>query len=273
MSTFIAELVGTMILILFGGGVVAGSVLKKSKSEDSGWIVITIAWGLGVAMAAYAVGGVSGAHLNPALTIGLATIGDFPWADVPLYILAQVLGAILGAVLVYFSYLPHWKETKDADAKMAVFCTSPAIRQPFSNLVVEIIGTFALVLGILAIGANTLSDGLNPLIVGALIIVIGMSLGGPTGYAINPARDLGPRIAHFFLPIPDKRDSDWTYAWVPIVGPVLGGIFGGLFYKQFFLNEQSIAFWIVALIVVVIFGGAQLSASSAKMQIELEEPK
>lgn len=253
MSAFLGEVVGTMILIIFGGGVVAGSLLKNSKAENSGWVVITIGWGLAVAIAAYSVGGISGAHLNPALTIGLATIGEFAWADVPLYIVAQMIGAILGAIIVFFAYSAHWGITSDANLKLAVFATAPAVRNPAANIATEVIGTFALVLGILAIGANNFTDGLNPIIVGALIIGIGMSLGGPTGYAINPARDLGPRIAHFFLPIPGKRDSDWSYAWIPVVGPIIGGAFGALFYKQLFLNENTIAFWIGLVVVLCIF--------------------
>ncbi len=265
MSAFLGEIIGTMILILFGGGVVAGSVLRFSKGENGGWGVITIAWGLAVAMAVYAVGDISDAHLNPALTIGLAVIGDFPWADVPMYILAQMIGAIIGAALVYIMYLPHWGATEDADSKLAVFSTIPAIRHPLSNLIAELIGTFAFMLGILAIGATEFTEGLNPIIVGTLIIAIGMSLGGPTGYAINPARDLGPRIAHFLLPIPGKRDSDWSYAWVPVVGPILGAVFGALFYKQFFRGENSITFWICLIIVLVIFFAAQVSMSKKKV--------
>ena len=259
MTAFLAELIGTMILIVFGAGVVGGVLLKKSKAEGSGWIVITVGWGLGVAMGAYAVGTFSGAHLNPALTLGLATIGEFPWADVPGYILAQLLGAIIGATIVYFQYLPHWRETEDASAKLGVFATAPAIRHPLSNLTSEIIGTFILVLGILMIGANEFTEGLNPLIVGALIIAIGLSLGGTTGYAINPARDLGPRIAHFLLPISGKGSSDWSYAWVPIVGPIIGGVFGALFYQQFFTGVNSVAFWIVGALTLAIFFGAQFT--------------
>lgn len=266
MSTFTAELVGTMILILFGGGVVAGVSLHKSKGFGGGWVVITFAWGLAVAMAAYAVGGISGAHLNPALTIALATIGNFPWEDVPTYIAAQLIGAFLGAVLVYFMYLPHWKGTKDSDAKLAVFSTMPAIKHPLSNLISEMIGTFILVLGILALGTNTITDGLNPFLVGMLIVVIGMALGGPTGYAINPARDLGPRIAHFFLPIPGKRDSGWSYAWIPVVGPIIGGTFGALFFQQIFEGKNSIAFWVFAIIVVIIFISAQMTVKNVKSE-------
>ena len=259
MTPFLGELVGTMILIIFGAGVVGGVLMKKSKAEDSGWIVITVGWGLAVAMGVYAVGGASGAHLNPAVTLGMASIGKFPWADVPMYILAQMLGAIIGASIVYFHYLPHWKETKDEAAKLSVFATIPAIRHPLSNLTSEIIGTFVLLLGLLAIGANEFTEGLNPLIVGALIVAIGLSLGGTTGYAINPARDLGPRIAHFFLPIPGKGKSDWGYAWIPVVGPLLGGTFGALFYQQVFEGVTSIAFWVVGGIVLAILLGAQYS--------------
>lgn len=267
MTPFIAELVGTMILIIFGAGVVGGVLMKKSKAQDSGWIVITIGWGLAVAMGVYAVGGVSGAHLNPAVTLGMASIGEFPWADVPMYMLAQILGAICGAIIVYFHYLPHWKETEDEAAKLSVFATIPAIRHPLSNLTSEIIGTFILLLGLLAIGANEFTEGLNPLIVGALIVAIGVSLGGTTGYAINPARDLGPRIAHFFLPIPGKGKSDWSYAWIPVVGPLLGGTFGALFYQQVFEGVTSIAFWIVGSIVLAVLLGAQYSLRKESAQV------
>ena len=259
MTPFAGELIGTMILILFGGGVVGGVALKKSKADGGGWIVVTVGWGLAVALGVYAVGQASGAHLNPAVTIGFAAIGDFPWRDVPMYLLAQMIGAFLGAVLVYFHYLPHWKETEDPLAKRDVFATTPAINHPLSNVTSEVIGTFILVLGLLSIGANEFTEGLNPLIVGALIIAIGLSLGGTTGYAINPARDLGPRIAHFFLPIPGKGPSGWKYAWIPVVGPIFGGTFGALFYKQFFLGENSIAFWILGAVVLALLFAAQFS--------------
>ncbi|MBQ0139762.1 MAG: aquaporin family protein [Kurthia sp.] len=264
MSTFTAELVGTMILILFGSGVVAGVSLYKSKALGGGWMVVTYAWGLAVAMAAYIVGGVSGAHLNPALTLALATIGDFPWKDVPAYILAQVIGAFIGAVLVYFLFLPHWKGTKDPVAKLGVFATIPAISHPFSNIIAEMIGTFILVLGILALGTNELAPGLNPFLVGMLIVVIGLALGAPTGYAINPARDFGPRLAHAFLPIPGKGSSNWSYAWVPVVGPIIGGIFGALFFQQLFRGENSSLFWIFAVIIVIIFVAAQMTVKNVQ---------
>lgn len=231
MTPFLAEIIGTMLIIIFGGGVVAGCVLKKSKSENGGWIVITFGWGLGVAIAVYAAGPFSGAHLNPAVTIALAYLGKFPWSDVPAYILAQFIGAFLGATIVWLHYLPHWAASDDPGAKLAVFSTGPAIRNLPANLLCEVIGTFVLVLGIMALGANKFTEGLNPFIVGMLIVVIGLSLGGPTGYAINPARDLGPRIAHFVLPIAGKGDSDWGYAWVPVVGPVIGGLLGAIVSK------------------------------------------
>lgn len=232
MSSFLGELIGTLMLVLFGGGAVGGVVLNKSKAENSGWIVITMGWGFAVAFAIYMVGKYSGAHINPAVTIGLASIGLFPWAQVPMYIAAQMIGAFIGATLVWLHYYPHWAETKDRDAKLAVFCTAPAIKSPLANLFSEILGTAVLLFGLLCIGANKFSEGLNPLIVGLFIAAIGISLGGTTGYAINPARDLGPRIAHFFLPIAGKRDSDWSYAWIPIVGPILGGVIGALLYKS-----------------------------------------
>ncbi len=227
-----------MLLILLGDGVVANVVLKQTKGNDGGWIVITAGWGFAVAVGVYCVNSISGAHLNPAVTIGMAAIGKFAWADVPAYISAQMAGAFLGAVLVWLAYLPHWKATESKADKLAVFCTAPAIRAPLANLITEIIGTFVLVLGVLAILspknliANSGFDtGFAPALVGMLVWSIGLSLGGPTGYAINPARDLGPRLAHFILPIPGKGSADWSYAWVPVVGPIIGGVIGALFYK------------------------------------------
>jgi glycerol uptake facilitator protein len=185
-------------------------------------------------MAVYAVGQISGAHLNPAVTIALAWAGSFAWSDVAGYCLAQLAGALGGALLVYLHYFPHWSKTHDADAKLAVFCTGPAIRSTVPNFLSEVLGTCVLVLGLLFIGANKFADGLNPLIVGSLIVSIGLCLGGTTGFAINPARDLGPRIAHALLPIPGKRDADWSYSWIPVVGPVVGGILGAIIYHILF---------------------------------------
>ena len=236
MKPFTAEVLGTMILILLGDGVVAGVLLNKSKAQNSGWIVITAGWALGVAVAVYAVGRISGAHLNPAVTLGLAMAGKFAWVDVPGYILAQFIGAFLGAVLVWLAYLPHWAPTEDKSSKLSVFATAPAIRHLPANLVTEIIGTFVLVFGVMAIGANAApaQSGLTPLLVGFLVWAIGLSLGAPTGYAINPARDLAPRLAHALLPIAGKGDSDWGYSWVPLVGPVVGGLIGAVAYIGLF---------------------------------------
>jgi glycerol uptake facilitator protein len=245
MQTLLAEAIGTMILVLLGDGVVANVVLERTKGHNAGWIVITTGWGIAVAVAVYAVGRISGAHLNPAVTIALATIGSFPWAQVPGYVAAQMIGAILGAVLVWLAYLPHWRVTADPAAKLAVFATGPAIRNTAANCIGEIIGTAVLVFGILAIAANAqtlskpgdvdlsfvFSRGLQPLLVGVLVLGVGLSLGGPTGYAINPARDLGPRIAHAILPIPGKGSSDWEYSWIPVVAPVIGGIAGAGLYS------------------------------------------
>jgi glycerol uptake facilitator protein len=235
MNVFLAELLGTALLILLGGGVVAGVVLRNSKSENSGWIIITIGWALAVTFAVYAVGHISGAHLNPAVSLALAATGQwteqFTAQTLPLYIAGQLIGAMLGAALVFLHYLPHWSQTEDAGAKLAVFCTAPAIRHPSGNFISEFIGTFVLMFGLSALGANRFAEGLNPMVVGALVLAIGHSLGGTTGYAINPARDLGPRIAHALLPIPGKGSSDWGYAWIPVVAPILGAICGAITYR------------------------------------------
>jgi glycerol uptake facilitator protein len=244
MNPYIAETVGTMILILLGDGVVANVLLARSKGQNSGWIVITVGWGVAVTIAVYSVGRISGAHLNPAVTIALATIGSFPWGNVAGYVAAQMAGAFLGAVLVWLAYLQHWRPTDNPAAKLAVFSTGPAIPNTAANFATEAIGTAMLLFGVLAIGANAegwvqagevdlsqvFSRALQPLLVGILVLGIGLSLGGPTGYAINPARDLGPRIAHAILPIPAKGTSDWSYAWIPIVAPIVGGIAGAALY-------------------------------------------
>src|ERR1041385_2978184 len=238
MPPFLAEVFGTMPLIMLGDGVVANVVLNKTKGQNAGWIVITAGWAFAVAVAVYAVGTFSGAHLNPAVTIGLASIGKFAWASVPGYIAAQLLGAFLGATIVWLAYLPHWSVTESQGTKLAVFCTAPAVRNAGANLVTEIIGTFVLVLGVLAIltpknlnPAHGWDAGFGPWLVGVLVWAIGLSLGGPTGYAINPARDLGPRLAHFVLPIAGKGASDWGYSWIPIAGPIIGGLLAAFLYR------------------------------------------
>lgn len=234
MSDYMGEFIGTLILIVLGNGAVAGAVLKDTKSENSGWFGIVVAWGLAVTMAIYAVGPFSGAHINPAVTLSFAFSGSFPWNKVPLYWLAQVTGAFTGSVIVWIHYYPHWKRTDSAVTKLAVFSTGPAVRSVWHNLISEIIATMVLVFALLFIGANKFTDGLNPLVVGLLIISIGLSLGGTTGFAINPARDLGPRLAHYVLMIPGKGTSNWPYAWVPVVGPFVGGLLGAMVYQILF---------------------------------------
>ncbi|MGH2357033.1 MAG: MIP/aquaporin family protein [Candidatus Limnocylindria bacterium] len=238
MGNFVAELVGTFILIVLGDGVVAGVLLARSKAQNSGWIVITAGWGFAVAVAVYAVGQFTGAHINPAVTVALAVNGVTPWADVPIFIAGQFVGAFLGAVVVWLHYLPHWEITEDTGLKLAVFSTAPAVRNPVANTLSEVIGTFILIFGVLAIAGNEApgGSGLTPLLIGILVFAIGLSLGGPTGYAINPARDLGPRIAHAVLPIAGKGGSDWEYSWIPVVGPIIGGVLGALAYTALFTN-------------------------------------
>ncbi len=235
MAQYVAEFFGTMILVLLGDGVVANVNLGKSKGQGGGWIVVTAAWGFAVAIAAYITGWVSGAHLNPAVTIGMAAIGKFPWSMVPGYIIAQVIGGFVGAVLVYITYADHFAATDDQATKLGVFATIPAIRNIAVNFITEVIGTAMLLIGILGItNANTNVGALGNLMVGILVFAIGLSLGGPTGYAINPARDFGPRLAHAVLPIPGKGKSDWGYGLiVPIFGPIVGGILGAFLYQLF----------------------------------------
>jgi glycerol uptake facilitator protein len=234
MSPFLGEFIGTMLLIIMGDGVVANVVLNKTKGNNSGWIVITFGWAMAVFLGVYAstsLGG--GGHLNPAVTIAMAAFNPgFDPLLLPIYIAAQFAGAIAGAIIVWLAYKQHFDETDDKDGKLAVFCTAPAIRNPLFNLLTEMIGTFVLVLGALAMSkpASTLGT-LDALPVALLILGIGLSLGGPTGYAINPARDLGPRIAHFILPIKNKRDSDWGYSWIPVAGPIIGGLIAAYLFK------------------------------------------
>jgi glycerol uptake facilitator protein len=239
MTPFLAEIVGTMLLVVLGDGVVANVLLQKSKGQNSGWIVITTGWALAVTVAVYSVNAVSGAHLNPAVTIAMAAIGKFPWAQVPGYIVAQLIGGFLGGALVWLTYFPHWALTEDKATKLAVFCTGPAVFSPLSNLFTEAVGTAVLVVGLLSVltPANLVPNtgfehGFAPLLVGVIVASIGLSLGGPTGYAINPARDLGPRLAHAVLPVAGKGDSGWQYAWIPVIGPIVGGVAGAVLYRM-----------------------------------------
>ncbi|MGI9078563.1 MAG: MIP/aquaporin family protein [Gemmatimonadaceae bacterium] len=241
MNILVGEIIGTMLLILLGDGVVANVLLNKSKAQNSGWIVITTAWAMAVFVGVYASLALGGnAHLNPAVTIGLAVTGAIGWGDVPLYLVGEFIGAFLGAVLVWLHFLPHWEATPDAGLKLAVFSTGPAIRNTTANLISEIIGTFALMFGVLLIKGATMESGgaitnislgsLGALPVALLVWAIGLALGGPTGYAINPARDLAPRIAHAILPIAGKGDSDWGYSWIPVAGPIIGAIIAAVLF-------------------------------------------
>lgn len=235
MTHFIAEFLGTLILILLGDGVVANVVLKKSKGENAGWMVITTGWAFAVAVPVYIFAATSGAHFNPAVTVGLAVAGLFPWGEVPIYLLAQFLGAFVGAVLVWITYRLQYEETTDKEAILGSFATIPEKRDNISNLITEIIGTFLLVFAIMGAQASEITAGLTPFVVGIIVWAIGLSLGGPTGYAINPARDLGPRIAHAVLPIKNKGGNQFDYAWIPVVGPIIGGILGALAYAVLFV--------------------------------------
>ena len=232
MTAFVAELTGTALLIILGDGVVANVVLNKTKGNNGGLIAITFGWAIAVFVAVFVSAAASGAHLNPAVTIGLAYAGKFSWALVSTYILAQLLGAMVGALIVWITYSQHFNATEDAGSKLAVFSTGPAIRNSLSNLITEAVGTFVLVFGVLHLIAPTNSLGsLDALPVALLVLGIGLSLGGPTGYAINPARDLGPRIIHAILPLKNKGTSDWSYSWIPILGPILGGLLAAFVFK------------------------------------------
>ena len=230
------EIIGTAILILLGDGVVAAVLLAKSKAENSGWIVITFGWAMAVMVAVYSVGYFTGAQLNPAVTLGVWIHGGIDGSMAIKYWIGELVGAMVGAFLVWIAYYLHWSGTEDPGLKLAVFSTGPAIRNYAWNLITEIIGTFVLVFGVLAITGpwNAITPGLTPLLIGLLVFAIGLSLGGPTGYAINPARDLGPRIMHAILPIPGKGGSDWTYAWVPVLGPLIGGALAAIFFDAVF---------------------------------------
>ena len=233
MDIFLPELIGTMLLIIFGDGVVANVVLNKNKGQNSGWIVIATGWAMAVFIGVFAVGGYTGAHINPAVTIGLLTLGKITFDKAVVYIIGQFVGAFIGGVIVFLAYYQHFGETEDKGLKLAVFCTGPAIRNTGWNLITEIIGTFTLLYGVLALGPalKGVPGAGAAAAVAFLVWGIGLSLGGPTGYAINPARDLGPRIAHAVLPIPGKGSSDWGYSWIPVVGPIIGGILGALLYS------------------------------------------
>ncbi|MFH8348906.1 MIP/aquaporin family protein [Streptomyces sp. NPDC018045] len=248
---FVGEVIGTALLILFGAGVCAAVTLHHSKAKAAGWVVVAFGWGLGVLAGAYTAAPLSGGHLNPAVTLGSAVADGTPWPKVPLYVAAQMVGAVLGAVLAWALYYAQFAANREADKAqptLGVFATAPEVRNPAANLVTEIIATVALVLPLLFFGENAgigigqvpgadagvYGSGINVLLVALLVVGIGLSLGGPTGYAINPARDLGPRIAHALLPIPNKGTSDWSYAWIPVAGPLIGAVLSGLVFTAVF---------------------------------------
>jgi glycerol uptake facilitator protein len=235
MSPFLGEFAGTALLIIMGDGVVANVLLNKTKGQNSGLIVIAFGWAMAVFLGVYVSTKLGGSgHLNPAVTLALAVVHDFPWSQVEVYLGAQFAGAITGSIIVWLAYKQHFDATDDKDLKLAVFCTAPAIRNAGHNLITEIIGTFVLMFGAMAMSPAASSMGtLDALPVGLLVLGIGLSLGGPTGYAINPARDLGPRIAHFILPIRNKRDSDWGYSWIPVVGPIVGALIASHLFHLF----------------------------------------
>lgn len=232
LTAFIGEFIGTMMLLTLGNGVVANVLLNKTKGNNGGLIAITFGWAIAVFVGVFCAAGLSKAHLNPAVTLAFAVAGELDWRIVPVYLAAQFAGAMVGTTLVWIAYHQHFQQTAEPDLKLAVFCTSPAIRSPFYNLITEAIGTFVLVFAVFRLAAPSSSLGaLDALPVGLLVLGIGLSLGGPTGYAINPARDLGPRIMHFILPGKQKRNSDWSYSWIPVVGPIIGGLLAALVFK------------------------------------------
>lgn len=231
MTPFIAELLGSTLLIALGNGVVANVLLNKTNGQNAGWIVITFGWCIAVFVGVYTSAAVSGAHLNPAVTIALAIAGKFSWADVPMYLLAQVIGTFIGSLMVWLMYRKHFEATPDAATKRSVFCTGPAIRSLPSNLLTEALATFVFVTAVLHLtGPESKLGSIDALPVALVVLGVGLSLGGPTGYAINPARDFGPRLFHAVMPIQGKGDSDWNYAWVPVLGPMIGGASAAFVY-------------------------------------------
>lgn len=233
MTYFLGELIGTAIMLLVGNGAVANVLLNKTKGQNSGALFINLGWGLAIMTGVFASMPLSGAHLNPVVTLAFAITGSLAWNLVPIYIVAQFLGAFVGMTLVWIAYLPHWKETEDAGLKLAVFSTAPGVRSYGSNMVTEAIGTFVLIIGIMAMLANDVPSPIFPAFMALLICGIGNGLGGPTGWALNPARDLAPRIAHAVLPIAGKGDSDWSYAWVPVVGPIIGAVVAAFVFMAY----------------------------------------
>ena len=258
MNVYLAEFIGVTMLIFFGCGVLAGNSLKTSGSHQAGNVAINISWGCTVAMVIYCLGDISGAHINPAVTIMQAVRGTFEWSLVPGYVLAQIAGGMFGGVLVYFQFINHWEKTDDPQAKLTIFATAPTIRNNLANFFSEYIVTFALVFCILGLDKNTFPSGLKPLAVGCLIFLVGTSFGGVTGAALNPARDLGPRLAHFFLPIPGKGSSDFKYAWIPVVAPIMGAITSGLVHLALYDGVVDYRLYTMIGVTIATFVGIKL---------------
>lgn len=232
MMQLIGEFIGTFILVLLGNGVVASNLLNKTKAHNSGWVTIPLGWGLALFIAVHISSSFGPAHLNPAVSIAMATIGNLEWAQVPVFICAQFLGAMVASIAVYLHFYPHWEETEDSNTILGTFATGPAVQHTLSNFIAEALGTAVLVFSILSIGSNVSNSGLAPLFVGMTLMAIAFSLGSTTGAALNPARDLGPRIMHAILPIPNKDNSDWVYSWIPVVAPIAGAIIAALIYQS-----------------------------------------
>lgn len=262
MNVYLAEFIGVTMLIFFGCGVLAGNSLKTSGSHQAGNVAINISWGCTVAMVIYCLGDISGAHINPAVTIMQAVRGTFEWSLVPGYVLAQIAGGMFGGVLVYFQFINHWEKTDDPQAKLTIFATAPTIRNNLANFFSEYIVTFALVFCILGLDKNTFPSGLKPLAVGCLIFLVGTSFGGVTGAALNPARDLGPRLAHFFLPIPGKGSSDFKYAWIPVVAPIMGAITSGLVHLALYDGVADYRLYTMIGVTIATFVGIKLTSKN-----------
>ena len=262
MNVYLAEFIGVTLLIFFGCGVLAGNSLKTSGSHQAGNVAINISWGCTVAMVIYCLGDISGAHINPAVTIMQAVRGTFEWSLVPGYVLAQIAGGMFGGVLVYFQFINHWEKTDDPQAKLTIFATAPTIRNNLANFFSEYIVTFALVFCILGLDKNTFPSGLKPLAVGCLIFLVGTSFGGVTGAALNPARDLGPRLAHFFLPIPGKGSSDFKYAWIPVVAPIMGAITSGLVHLALYDGVVDYRLYTMIGVTIATFVGIKLMSKN-----------
>lgn len=262
MNVYLAEFIGVTMLIFFGCGVLAGNSLKTSGSHQAGNVAINISWGCTVAMVIYCLGDISGAHINPAVTIMQAVRGTFEWSLVPGYVLAQIAGGMFGGVLVYFQFINHWEKTDDPQTKLTIFATAPTIRNNLANFFSEYIVTFALVFCILGLDKNTFPSGLKPLAVGCLIFLVGTSFGGVTGAALNPARDLGPRLAHFFLPIPGKGSSDFKYAWIPVVAPIMGAITSGLVHLALYDGVVDYRLYTMIGVTIATFVGIKLMSKN-----------